>query len=213
LVLLGVLISSTAAAVTPRVGVIAGFNFADLNIDGQSGMDIRSSFAGGGVLDLGLNDRFGIRVEPTFLSKGGKATKRNAYWGTVDGAVFKLDYIDLPVLARVDLAATDTRGYLLAGLGVSFATQSEVELTQGNTTGTADLGDVFKPTDVSVNLGLGVSFRAGTNRAGIDGRVAFGVTDINEGGTITFNGAPLTVPQTSTKTLDFRLFATYLFSL
>lgn len=214
IVALGLLHSSTAVAVTTQLGVLAGFNFADLNIDGQSGMDVRTSFAAGGVLDLGFSDRFGIRIEPTFLSKGGKATSRNAYWGTIDGAVFKLDYIDLPVLARIDLATTtDTRGYLLAGIAVSFATQSEVELTQANNGGTADLGDVFKPTDTSVILGLGFSFPAGTNRAGIDGRVAYGVTDINQGGTTTFNGAPLAVPATSTQTLDFRIFATYLFSM
>jgi hypothetical protein len=125
--------------------------------------------------------------------------------------VFQLDYIDVPVLARFDLGASPAHGYLLGGIGIGFATQLEVELTQGNRHETVDLEDVFSSTDVTLDLGAGVSFPVGSNRMTFDGRVAFGLTNINEGGTITFNGSPLDVPSTSTHTLDFRVFATYLF--
>jgi hypothetical protein len=37
--------------------------------------------------------------------------------------------------------------------------------------------------------------------------------NINNGGTVTYQGGPFTIPPTSTKTMDFRLFATYLFPL
>ena len=212
-VALALSIASPAAGATRQLGILAGFNFSSLNIEGKSSMEGRSSFAAGGVVDWGLNDRFGVRVEPTFVSKGGKATKRNAYWGTIDGAVFKLDYIDLPVLARYDLAASESRGYLLGGLAVSFATQQKVELTQGTVHETVDFADVFSPVDFSLDLGAGVGFPVGANRMTIDGRAAIGLMNINEGGTVTLSGSPLTVPSTSTHTLDFRLFATYLVPL
>jgi hypothetical protein len=210
-VLLALSLLSTSATAGTQVGVTAGFNMATLRIDGADGIDARTSFAAGGVVDLGINDRFGIRIEPTFTSKGGKATQRNAYWGTMDGAVFKIDCIDVPVLARFDLGASEARGYLLGGVGVSFATETEVELTQGNDQATVDFADVFSSTDLSLDLGAGISFPAGTHRMTIDGRVGIGLIDINEGGTVTFNGSPLTVPSTTTNTLDFRLMATYLF--
>ena len=202
-----------AGAANVQLGVLAGFNFSSLNIDGKSHMEGRSSFAAGGVVDWGLNDRIGIRIEPTFVSKGGKATQRNSYWGTIDGAVFKLDYIDVPVLARFDLAATETHGYLLGGVAVSFATSQKVELSQANTHETVDFGNVFSPTDVSLDLGAGVGFPLGSNQMTVDGRAAIGLMNINNGGTVTLGGNPLAVPSTSTHTLDFRLFATYLFPL
>lgn len=212
-VALALALASPAAAVTTQVGVLAGFSFSNLRMDGDIEIEGRSSFAFGGVADLGFNERFGIRIEPTWLSKGAKATYRNAEWGSIDGAVFQLDYLDIPVLARFDLATTPQRAYLLGGLGVSFATEQKVELTQSGAVEEADFGDVLEPMDLSLDLGLGLSFDVGSNRMTVDGRAAIGLMDINNGGTITLDGSPVTVPPTSVKTLDFRLFVTYLFPL
>lgn len=192
-------------------GPIAGLNIANLDIEGRSGLNVRTTAALGGMVDIGLGARFGLRIEPMYLSKGTKAQERNAYWGSVDKAVFELDYANIPVMARYDLGSSETRGYILGGVAVAFATRQEVELTQTGVTETVDFSDVFASTDVSIDVGAGVSFPVGTKRVTLDGRVAFGVMDINEGGTVVFNGAPLPVPDTTTKTLDFRLLATYQF--
>ena len=202
---------ATPSHAETRIGPIAGLNIANLNIDGSSSLNVRTTFAVGGVVDFGINERFGIRFEPMWVSKGTKAQERNAYWGTVDEAVFELDYVEVPVLARYDLSTAATRGYLLGGIALGLSTGAQVELTRNTVTETVDFDDVFASTDVSLNLGAGVSFPVGGNRMGIDGRVALGLVDINDGGTVTFDGAPLDVPATSTKTLDFRLLATYLF--
>ena len=211
LVVLTLVLASRPAAAATQVGVIAGPNFSNLRIDGASDLNVRSTFAVGGVVDLGINDRWGIRIEPTYLSKGTKAQHRNAYWGTMDGAIFKLNYVDLPLLARIDLASSPKRGYLLAGVSVGFLTSADVELSQAGVNETADFSDVFKSTDLTLDLGAGVGVPAGAGRLTFDGRAAIGLANINDGGTVTFQGAPLDVPATSTKTLDFRLFATYLF--
>ena len=165
------------------------------------------------MVDFWINDTFGIRVEPTWLSKGAKATQHNAYWGTIDGVVFNLDYIDVPVLARLDLSKSDTHPYVLGGLGVSFATKQEAELTKAGYKQTIDFGGVLSPTDLSVDLGTGVSLPLGRNRMTLDVRGAYGLLNINKGGSVTFAGSPLPVPSTATHTLDFRAFASYLFSL
>jgi hypothetical protein len=205
--------AAPAAALTKAAGVIAGYNFSNLSISGQSDIQGRSSFLAGGVLDLGFNDRFGLRIEPSYVSKGAKATHHNAYWGTMDGVVFNLDYIDVPVLARYDLMQGEQRTFLLGGVGVSFATKREAELTRGNLKQTVDFADVFSSTDVSLDLGAGISVPAGAGRMTFDGRAAFGLMNINNGGNVTFGGAPLAVPSTWTHTVGFRLLATYLFSL
>jgi hypothetical protein len=208
---LAVCLVSTPALAGIEVGPITGFSFSNLRIDGEDNLQGRSSFAIGAAADYGLNDRMGIRVEPTFLSKGTKATNRNAYWGTLDGVVYDLAYLDVPVLLRYDLATTPTRGYLLGGFAVSFATKREADLTQGNNSETVDMSGVLSSTDVSFNFGVGMSVAAGANRLTFDARTAIGLVDINNGGTVTFAGAPLAVPGTATNTLDFRILATLLF--
>jgi hypothetical protein len=211
---IGISGATPAAALTKELGVIGGFNFSTLKIDGQSGLDARSAFALGGVLDLGLKGRFGLRVEPVYLKSGADATSRNAYWGTMDGAEFKLDYIDVPVLARYEFGTDDKRcPYVLGGFGFNFAVSQKAELTQGNEHATVDLADVFAPVDVTVDLGGGVSFPAAGNRWAIDGRLAYGLTNVNDGGSVTFNGAPLAVPSTSTHSLAGRIFVSWLFKL
>jgi len=212
--MLALLIASPAAALTKELGPIAGFSYSNLNISGQSGLNGRASVALGAELDLGFNEHFGLRIDPMFVSKGAEATHRNAYWGTMDGAKFNLNYIDVPVLARYDLPAkSEAHGYLLGGVGVSFATKREVDLTQGNEHETVDFKDVLSSTDASVDLGIGFSLPQGPNRWAIDARAAFGVTNINSGGTVTFNGGPLVVPATSTHTIGFRTLVSYLFKL
>jgi hypothetical protein len=165
------------------------------------------------VVDFWINDTFGIRVEPTWLSKGAKATHHNDYWGTMDGVTFKLDYIDVPVLARLDLSKSAGHPYALGGLSISFATKQQAELSQAGYSQTIDFGNVFSPTDLTLDLGAGVSVPVGRNRMTFDARGAYGLLNINQGGTITFAGSPLAVPSTATHTLDFHVFASYLFAL
>lgn len=210
----GLASAAPAGAVTKAVGVIGGFNVSTLKIDGKSGIDARSEFAVGGVFDLGLNERFGVRIEPMYLRSGANATHRNAYWGTMDGADFKLDYIGLPVLARYDFGTDAKRSpYVLGGFGFNFAMNQKVDLTQGNNHETVDLKDVLNPVDVTLELGAGISFPAGENRWALDGRFGYGLTNMNGGGTVTFNGSPLAVPATSTHSLAGRFFVSYLFNL
>lgn len=213
LVVCALLLASSPAWAETQLGAIAGINFASLNIDAVSSLGVRSSFAVGGMVDQSITKRLGVRVEPMFLSKGAKTSQNNLYSATVDEAKFKLDYIDVPILARFDLAETPTRAYLLGGVGVSFSTSLDGEFTVGGAKETVDFTNAFSSTDVSADLGLGVGFPAGTGRVTVDGRVAIGLVNINDGGTVTYQGSPLTIPPTSTKTMDFRLFATYLFSL
>ena len=213
-VMVGLASAAPAGAMTKAVGVIGGFNISTLKIDGQSGIDARSEFAVGGVFDVGLNERFGVRVEPMYLRSGANATHRNAYWGTMDGADFKLDYLSLPVLARYDFGTDAKRSpYVLGGFGFNFAMNQKVDLTQGNNHETVDLKDVLNPVDVTLEVGAGISFPAGENRWAIDGRFGYGLTNMNGGGTVTFNGSSLPVPDTSTHSLAGRFFVSYLFHL
>jgi hypothetical protein len=211
LALFALLSGATPALASREWGPIAGLNFATLSIEGTSGTDPRTTFAGGAVVDWGLNDKLGIRVEPTFTSEGGKSTHRNIYWGSNDGAEFDLNCIDVPILTRLDLGKSPAHAFVLGGVGVAFFTGHDVHITTGNYEQTVDFKDILKSTNLSLDLGVGISVPVGTNRMTFDARTAIGMLDINQGGTVTYNGNPLVIPSNAVHTLDFRLMATYLF--
>jgi hypothetical protein len=210
LALVALSLASNAWALTPEFGVIGGMKPRQAQHRGPRPRRAADRVAAGGAFDLGLNDRFGVRIEPSFLSRGGKATQRNAYWGSVDGALFQLDYFAVPVLARYNLTAESIHPYVLGGLGFNFATSQKAKLTAARIT-RRSTGRCLQPIRSHARPGLGYNFPAASNRLTFDARVAIGLLNINDGGTVTFNGSPLPVPDTSTHTLDFRLFATYFF--
>ena len=215
-----------------RLGPIAGLNAANLDIEGQSDLSPRYTLAIGAAIDIGVGTQFGVRMEPMFISKGCKAPGWNRAWVSIDGAEFHLDYLNLAVLGRYDFGSSGTHGYILGGLGAGVAIQQKVQLTTffpggegspyGPLTSTADFSDVFRSTDASVDFGAGIAFPIGTERLCVDGRVAIGLVDINQGGTVFYPpmgyapglGYPpiaLTIPDTSIESLDFRVLVTYLF--
>jgi len=217
---LAVLPSGLCIAET-RFGPIVGLNAANLDIEGQSDLSARYTVAIGGVIDIGLGTQLGLRIEPMFLSKGSKAPGWNRAWAGIDGAEFHLDYVNFAVLGRYDLASSGTHGYVLGGLGVGVAISQEVELTtfyqggkgvpSGPITHSHDFSDILRSTDVSADFGAGIGFPLGRERLCVDGRVAIGLVDINQGGTIKRFGQPLTIPDTSIESLDFRVLVSYLF--
>lgn len=209
-VVLALSCTSIGAAAERRLGLITGLNISRLDIEGRGG-DTRTSFAAGVVADLPFSEEFGLRIEPMLTSKGGRGTTRNIYWGTVDEAVFQLDCLDIPVLARFNLSTADAHAYLLGGLGFTFFTEQTARLSYGTQKETVPLSDIYRPVDVSLDLGVGLAFPAGPNQMTFDARFGLGLVDINGGGIVDINDTPVTVPSTTTHNVEFRLLASLLF--
>ena len=160
---IGVL-GATEARAQDRGGVRFGYNAATLSIDEQDiDPKTRHGFVVGFFGVVPVNSMFAI--QPEFLySQQGTTIKDGS-----DEATLKIDYINIPVLARIRLGAASP-AHLLVGPSFGFRTRAESEF-DGETTDFKDElkgNDVGFVTGVEVNAGMFV----------VDGRYTWGLMNI-----------------------------------
>ena len=81
-----------------KLGVKAGANFASLSGSDADGLDGRTSFHLGGVVVIGISEKFAVQPELIYSAQGFKFSE---FGFDVTG---KLDYINLPILADFTIA-------------------------------------------------------------------------------------------------------------
>ena len=127
-----------------KFGAKAGVNFASLGGDDSDGLDGRTSFHVGAVAEIGISEKFAVQPELVYSSQG----------FSVDDENLKLDYINLPILAKFFVA----EGFSIeVGPQVGFLISADAE--------GEDVKDLFKSTDFSGALGLGYKLESGLNFA------------------------------------------------
>jgi hypothetical protein len=113
-----------SAAAGPTYGVLVGVNIANFHGSDVSGTDSRTGFIGGVTGTFRLSHVFGIQPELLFEQKGAAAdfvgVDETGNLVGVDGT-FKLNYLEIPVLARVEFTPESgaVRPFLLAGPSVA----------------------------------------------------------------------------------------------
>ncbi|HEX9826031.1 MAG TPA: porin family protein [Flavobacteriaceae bacterium] len=123
-------------------GAKAGVNFASLGGDDSDGLDGLTSFHVGGVVVIGVSEKFAIQPELLYSSQG----------ASYDGGDLKLDYINVPVLAKFTVA----EGFSIeAGPQIGFLVSAKDD--------GEDVKDFLKSTDFSAALGLGYELETGLN--------------------------------------------------
>ena len=184
-----ILFALPAAAQERQFGVKVGPTFPAVvfDTDEDDGEDYgnRLAAAFGGFMVLPLNERFAAQVEALYIGRGGKITS-----DTADASVtLKLDYVAVPVLARVTLTRTPKRSWFLFG-GPSFAIRTKASVEDSVTVGgyrygsATDVGDDFKWFDVGLIVGGGVDIGPWIV---IDGRYEWGLTDLNDNEEVPFS--------------------------
>lgn len=168
-----------AVAQEREFGAKAGPSFAVLNVD-PADSDVysrRIAIAGGGYAVWPVSRRVGVQIELLQMPKG--TTLETG--GSVGTSKLLLDYLDIPVLAR--LTAPGSRAFhVFAGPYVGFRLRAKLE-SKFETTGTSvnvgtrqDVREGIKRYEAGVVAGAGVHI----GRHGlIDGRYAWGLTDVN----------------------------------
>jgi hypothetical protein len=122
--------------------------FSD-TLDGP-GIDVgqRVGVAGGAFLTLSLLPGFAIQPEVLFVQKGTKVTVE----GTGFDMRVRLDYIDVPVLARLSVGAGGARVYFFGGPSFNFNLKAENKIDSE----TEDIKDEVEKHEISAVAGLGV---------------------------------------------------------
>ena len=114
------------AAAQPTFGIRAGLNVADVSdIDFERVADFeideqpRLGFVGGVFVELPLTPTFSVRPEVLYSQKGARAVAADG--ADDDDVSLDLDYIEVPVLARLGVPASPTLEVaLLAGPSIGF---------------------------------------------------------------------------------------------
>jgi hypothetical protein len=149
------------------IGLKAGPNFANLNTDATLGenYDARTGFHLG-AFALIKGSKVGFQPEIIFSQQGSKVK----YSGTPDIKT-NFSYMNIPLILKL---------YTIAGINlqvgpqIGLLTSAKQELPSG----TEDIKDDLKKTDVSLALGVGWDLPFGLT---IDGRYNLGLSDINSG--------------------------------
>lgn len=155
-------------------GAKGGVNFSTFSGDGVNAFndpDGRTSFHLGLVAEIPVGPRFSIQPEVLYSGQGYDIADRN----NANDIEYQLDYINLPVLAKVYV----TEGLALeAGPQVGFLVNSEIDRNPSSPNDEYSVSldsDQFNTVDFSVALGASYKFRGGFF---VNGRYNIGLTDI-----------------------------------
>ena len=170
-----------ASAQGIKLGVKGGVNIADLGgADAGSSTETKAGFVAGGFAEFMIGDMFAIQPEVLYSQKGAKETSGG------DELKLKLDYIEVPVLLKVNIPIEGSKVHptVYAGPAVAFKASCKLSGTSGGVSASADCdaggADFVKSTDFGLAFGGGISFDVGGAEIGVDVRYTLGLSTIDD---------------------------------
>ena len=160
---------SAAMAQNQGSGLKGGVNFAELKID-PGDLDFferRTGLIAGAFFVLPVAPHFSIQPEALYSQKGATVEEADG------GGTLKLDYFDIPILARWDSSNSgEARFNVFAGPSFNFRTRARQDI-DGET---IDISEDIEKFDLGLVFGAGVEF----GRFLIDGRYQLGLRPVNK---------------------------------
>lgn len=153
---------SNVTAQDVKFGAKAGLNLASLNGDDVDDTDGRTSFHVGGVVSIGISEKFAVQPEVVYSAQGATGSEEG-----ID-ITWKLDYINIPVLADFQVAD----GFSLqVGPQVSFNITDSVEVDG------EEVGDLeAEGVDFGAAVGAQYAMESGLF---FQARYSLGLSDVN----------------------------------
>jgi len=182
--------------VTTEFGVKGGFNMSNLYQSEADDNNVIYGFNAGVYATLPISDFIAIQPEILYTTKGAELDYNNAF---VDGnAKFKLNYIEVPLLVRVNI----TKNFNVhAGGYASYLVSSKVtgdgDINFDETVDTDDLNKF----DAGLSAGVGVDF----NPISVGLRYNYGLTTVGKERTVA--GTTYTFPDA--KNSNLTLYVSY----
>lgn len=171
--MLGAVVTGNAQMGTmePSFGVKGGVNFANVTGDDFGDQESRTSFHVGVLAEFPLAEIFSLQVEALYSGQGFRTNIPGGLFGGDDRVEYHLDYINVPVLAKV---------YLIEGLSLEVGPQFGFKVNEKiDFDPTSDDGDwgMGEAKDFDFGIAAGVSF---STQMGLfaTGRYVMGVTEV-----------------------------------
>lgn len=169
-----------AFAFAQQAGIKAGVNFASLTPEEDEDPDTSRlvGLVAGGWFRTASTPRFSFQVEGLFSEKGVRFDAVAIDFDTVGTVEIRVRYLEIPLLARVDLGASrsTTRVFVVGGAAPAFELSGRVSAEFGGRKETRDFGNQVKPFDVGLVGGLGVEL----GRTLVEARYTHGLLNISE---------------------------------
>ena len=151
-------------------GVKGGMNIANVDVsdDGASpSLDPRIGLVAGGFVRMPINAWLALQAEGLYAEKGARFEDSG-----IDAKLI-LNYVEVPVLARVRLARLF---YATAGPSMAFLLQAKARTRFSGATEDIDISDEVQSFDFGLAMGGGVEL----GRLIIDGRYTLGLRDADK---------------------------------
>ena len=198
LLVLGVTVTANAQVNDgPQFGIKGGANFSNLYTDDVDDNNVLTSFNAGIYTSFPITNFIAIQPEILYSRKGAELVYDNAF--TSGTAKFKLNYIEVPVLLKVNLAKN-----INVHAGPYFAYLIDAQVTNESDSGSFDFednydNDDFNKFDGGLAAGVGFDF----NNFGIGVRYNYGLSTVGKERTVA--GQTYTIPDGKNSTLSLYL--------
>ena len=180
------LVLAPPVSAQPRVGFVGGANRADLDTYGDPVVRTLTRLALGGVVDLGLGEQLGIRLEPMYIQKGGKFEATEDPSSRPPGRL-EASFLEIPVLLKLSVGDR-VKPYLLAGPAIGLRLSEDIELNLADQTYAGDMKDTTDPLDVGLVFGAGVGLPLGSADGFLECRYTLGLSNRMKGGLVLVTG-------------------------
>ncbi|MFN3596138.1 MAG: porin family protein [Rubricoccaceae bacterium] len=160
--------AAPAAQAQATIGLKGGLNTSWFSGNDSDNTDPRLGAQAGLMARFNVNPAFALQAEALYSQKGITA-ESNTPFGNIDGTV-ALDYLEIPVLARVSVPASPLLDVGIAAgpsIGIPVRTRASLASGAGSTT-----SDIDARTDVGVAVGLDI----GSGPFAVDARYTLGLT-------------------------------------
>jgi len=178
LVLILALFSSASAQGFAGYGFKAGLNMANLSGDDViEGTNSKIGSCLGGFVTYSLNEMIALQPEVLYTMKG--ATWDEEVFGETLEITWTLDYLEIPVLAKVAIPTQGTvKPNLFVGPALGINLRGKVKAELAGETEEADIEDL-KSTDFGLVFGAGIDFGLPRSAITVDGRYVMGLSTID----------------------------------
>lgn len=166
--LLALVVSSTADAEDITVGFKGGLNLADLTGESIMNNEMKPAFGGGIFFNYAFSDIISVQPEILFMMKG---TKHE----TIENMSYNINYFDIPVLAKLSVP---TEGAFVpsffAGPSFGLLVSAKEKMPDEE----RDVKEYLKTMDIGLVFGAGADYKVGNGCIILDFRYSFGLTNI-----------------------------------